>query len=154
VDFAAGRLNPLSEQSGQQVHSIGGGLGFGRVDFYAALEVGAIFDADARGRNVSDDGAVFFDFDAAASVDVSYKFAGNGNFTRVNFGMELGGGPYDEFVALERDGAIDLAINLEIFRAGNLTVDLDAGTDACGAAGIRAAETRGVRSGEWNDWRR
>jgi hypothetical protein len=34
---------------------VGGGLGFCRVDLDAALEMGAVFDADSRGGNVAGD---------------------------------------------------------------------------------------------------
>lgn len=34
---------------------IGGGLGFGWIDFDATLEMGAVLDADARRGNIADD---------------------------------------------------------------------------------------------------
>ncbi len=41
-------------------------MGFGRVDFDAALELSAVLNANARRRNVADDRAVLFDVDAVA----------------------------------------------------------------------------------------
>src|SRR5215467_4941414 len=43
----------------------------GRIDFDAALKMGAIFNADASASNVAGDGAVFRDFDAAARVNIA-----------------------------------------------------------------------------------
>jgi hypothetical protein len=33
-------------------------------------------------------------------------------------------------MAIERDGAVHLAVNLQIFRAGELSLDMQAGTQA------------------------
>lgn len=70
---------------------VGGGVGFGWVDFDAAFEMGAVFDADARGGDVADERAVFLDVYAAAGVDVANYFAADDNFARVNLGLKLGG---------------------------------------------------------------
>src|SRR6267154_5531424 len=45
-------------------------------------------------------------------------------------------------MAAERDGAVDLAINLQVFAAGHVTFDLQAGTQARGAASCGTARTR------------
>lgn len=128
-----------------------GGLGFGRIDFDAALEVGAIFDADAGGGNVADDGAVFFDVDAAAGVDITHNLAENNQFTSVNFGIELSCGTHGEFVAVERDGTVYFAVNLEVFFANDFTLDGKAGPEARGTACAGTAEPRRRGCVEWNN---
>jgi hypothetical protein len=107
-----------------------GGLGFGRVDFDAALEMGAIFDADARGGNVADDRAFALDVDAVAGVEVADDFAKHDHLAGMNFGIEHGGGTDGELMAVQRDGAVHLSVNLQVFRAGELTLDMQARTQA------------------------
>ena len=128
-------------------------LGFGGVDFDATLEMGAVLDADARGINVPDDGAVLLDVNTAARVDVADNFSVGDDFASMNFGSELSGGADGEFVTLE-DGevdndetlkwlaasAVDDAVNLQVFGTGDLTLDLDAGAEARTTAGRSAAE--------------
>ena len=119
------------------------GLRFGWVDFDAALEVGAVLNADARRGNIADDGAVLLNVDAAACVEVSDDFAVNDHFASVNFRIELRGGTYREFVAVERDRAVDFAVDLQVFGAGDMTFDYQACAQArrtaCGGAtGARA----------------
>ena len=53
--------------------------------------MGAILDADARRRNVADDGAVFLDVHAAAGVHVANDFAVGDDFSGVNLRSELRG---------------------------------------------------------------
>src|SRR5580700_2441666 len=107
-----------------------GGLGFGWVDFDAALEMSAIFDADASGGNVADDRAVGLDVDAVAGIEVADDFAKHDHFAGMNLGIEHGRGADGELMAIERDGAVHLAVNLQIFRAGELTLDMQARTQA------------------------
>ena len=115
-------------------------LGFGGVDFDATLEMGAVLDADARGINVADDGAVLLDVNTAARVDVADNFSVGDDFASMNFGSELSGGADGEFVTLEADRAVDDAVNLQVFGTGDLTLDLDAGAEARTTAGRSAAE--------------
>jgi hypothetical protein len=103
-------------------------LGFGRVDFDAALEMGAIFDADAGGGDVAGHRAVGLDVHAIAGVKIADDFAVDNHFAGMNFGIEHGGRTDGELMALERDGAVHLAVNLQVFRAGELTLDMQAGT--------------------------
>ena len=116
--------------SGGQILLIGGGLGFGWVDFDAASEMGAVFDADARGGNVADDGTVFLDVNAAPSVDIANDLAVSDYVPGVNFRMELSRRAHDEFMAVERDRPLDCAVNLKVFGARNLALDFQAGAQA------------------------
>ena len=102
--------------------------------------MGAVLDADARRINVADDRAVLLDVDAAAGVHIADDFAVSDDVPRMNFGSKLGRRTDGQFMALERDGAIDDAVDLQVFRAGDLTLDLDACADARATTGRSAAE--------------
>src|SRR5712692_12037699 len=56
-------------------------------------------------------------------------------------------------MSAQRDRAIDFSVDLQIFGAGNLTFDLQAGTEA-GLAARRAAADRGRRRAAEGDDRR
>jgi hypothetical protein len=137
---ASKSLNNLVKTGQREL--VRGGLvrGFGWVDFDAALEISAILDADARGRNVSRDRAVLLDVNAAAGVNIARDFAEGHHVAGMNFGIELGGGTNGEFVTFEADGAVDDAVNLQVFGTGDLPFDLYAGAEACTTAGRDAAE--------------
>ncbi len=62
----------------------------------------------------------------AADVNVAHDFAGDDQFAGMNFRIEMSGGTDRQFVALQRNGAVDLAVNLQGFGAGELTLDFDA----------------------------
>jgi hypothetical protein len=113
----------------QRAPLIRGGLRFGWVDFDAALEMGAVLDTDAGGGNVAGHRAVGLDVHAIA-VEVADDFAVNDHFAGMNFGIEHGGGADNELMAIERDRAFHLAVNLQVFRTGELTLDMQAGTQA------------------------
>ena len=125
----------------------------GRVDLDATLELGAVFDADARRGDVADHRAITLDVDAVTGVDIANHFSVNDNFARVNFGSELRRGSDREPVAAQGDGSIHFPIDLQIFGAGDVSLDLQAGTQtrgtACGAADrCRARRTaKGDQSG-------
>src|SRR5579871_5220226 len=61
----------------------------GALDFDVALEVGALFDADARGGDVADHFAVLLDFHAIAGLQVAGDVAVDDHFARADFGIEL-----------------------------------------------------------------
>jgi len=116
--------------SGARILLIGGGLGLGRVDFDAALEMSAVLDADARGGNIADHGAIGFDVNAVASVEIADDFTVDHYFTSANFGIEHGVWTYGELMAVQRDGAVHFAVNLQVISAGELTLDTKAGAQA------------------------
>jgi len=103
---------------------VGGGLGFGWVDFDAALEVSAVLNADAGREDIADDGAFLLDVHTAADVNVAHDFSGDDQFAGMNFRIETSGGTDRQFVALQRNGTVDLAINLQGLGARELTLDL------------------------------
>ena len=69
---------------------IGRGFGSRRVNFDSALKMSAIFNADASASNVTSDGALFRDFDAAPGMDVADNLAVDKHFAGVDFRLELG----------------------------------------------------------------
>jgi hypothetical protein len=85
-------------------------------------------------------------------VNVAHDFSGDDQFAGMNFRIEMSGGADRQFVALQRNGAVDLAVNLQGFGAGELTLDFDACAWARRTAGTRAAEARVRGRIEWNDW--
>ena len=104
--------------------------------------MGAVLDADARRGNISYDRAIFLDVDAAACVEVPDDFAVNDHFASLNFGIELGGGAYGQFVAAERDGAVHLAVDPQVLGAGNMSLDCQASTQTSSFTYAGVAEPR------------
>lgn len=107
---------------------IGSGFGSLRIDFDAALKIGAVFDADSRASNVTSDGAVFRDFDAPASMDIADDLTIDNYFAGANFRIELRCGADGKFMAAEGNRALHNAVDLQVFRAGDLSFNLQAGT--------------------------
>src|SRR6266849_10271696 len=120
----------------------GGGLRLGRVDFDAALEVGAVLDANARRGNITDDRAILLDVNAAAGQDVADDFAVDDHIASMNFGMELSCRAYGEFVSVKSDGAIYFTVDLQVFFADDVALDLQAWTQTRGLARAGTAEAR------------
>src|SRR6266571_2868993 len=141
---------PQNRRAGDAAHRvqlIRCGLRLGRIDLDAALEVGAVLDADPRGRNVSNDGAILLDVDAAACVEIADDFAVNNHLARVDFGNEIGSRAYGQFMAAKRNGPFDFAVDLQIFGAGDMTLDLQ----ACPQARGTATKARGRGCADWRD---
>jgi hypothetical protein len=80
---------------------IGSGFGSRRIDFDAALKIGAVFDADSRASNVTSDGAVFRDFDAPPGMDIADDLAIDNYFAGANFRIELRCGADGKLMAVE-----------------------------------------------------
>src|SRR5712672_2516952 len=121
---------------------------FGGVDLDATLELGAVFNADTRRGNVADHRAIALDVDTVASVHIAHHFSVNDNFARVNLRSELRRGSDGESVAAQGDGSIYFSIDLQIFGAGDVSLDLQAGTKTCGAASGAADWRRSRRVAE------
>ena len=105
------------------------GRRFGSLDFDAALEVGAVFDAEARGGDVADHFAVFLDLDAIAHADIAHGLAVDHNFAGIDLGIQLSAASDGEPVIEQGNGTFDLAIDLQIFVAGDFTLDGKRGPD-------------------------
>lgn len=101
----------------------GVGLRAGRIDFDAAFEMSAVFNADPGGGNIADDRPVFADIDTTASAEVPNDLAENDDSARFYFGIEQGVGADGEFVTAKRNGAFDGTVDLKILGADDLTLD-------------------------------
>ena len=86
---------------------------FGLLDVDAALEEGAIFNADAGGSHVACQGTFGADVDAIGSGDIAADLAQNDDFTGVDGGIDLPIAADREAIAGQVDGAFDFAINIE-----------------------------------------
>src|SRR5258705_10067700 len=117
---------------------------FGGVDLDATFELGAVFNADTRCGNVADHGAIALDVYAVTGVHIADHFSVNDNFARMNLRSELRRGSDGESVAAQRDGSIHFSIDLQVFRAGDVSLDLQAGTKTRGTAS-GTADWRGAR---------
>src|ERR1700730_12167757 len=132
---------------------IGGGVvRLGGIDLDATLELRAVLDANTRGGDVPDARAIALDVNAAAGANVTDCLPVDGNRARVNLRSELRRGSDGQLVATQGNRAVDFSIDLQIFRAGDVTLDLQAGTEARGAASGAASErrnrSRGVAEGD------
>ena len=114
---------------------VSGRLSLGWVNFNAPFKVSAVFDAYARRGNVSDDGTVPPDINAATRVNIADHSSEGDHIAGVNFGSELRVGTDREFVSLQRNRPIHDAINLQIFVARDLAFDLNAGAETRNVAG-------------------
>jgi len=106
-------------------------LCLGWVDFDAALEVGAVLDADARGGNVTDDRAIPLDVHAAACDDVANDFTEDDHVAGLNFGMEMSRRAHGEFMSVEGDGTVYFTVDLQVLFTDDMSLDLQAGTQTC-----------------------
>ena len=120
-----------------------------RIDLDAALKVSAVFDADSSAKNITDNGAVFCNFDASAGIDVADSFAIDNHFTGVNFRIDLRRGTDDKRMAIKENRTFHNAVDLQVFRAVDFTFNLQAGAKSRGRAGrgsYRACGGRGEGS--------
>ena len=117
-------------------------LRLGGVDLDAAFELRAVLDANPRRGDVAYDGTIAFDVDAVAGVKIANHLAVHDHLARVNLGGELRRGPHGELMTAQGNGSIDLPVDLQIFGAGDLTFDLQAGTKARGAPRRATAQRR------------
>jgi len=99
-------------------------LGFAlNVDF--ASQVGAFLDRDPLGRDVPGENGAFAQFDPVARLNVSIKLALHDDALRFNGGFDLPVGADRQVVVLERDGAFDLSIDVQVFAAAQFALDND-----------------------------
>ena len=111
----------------------------GALDFDAALEIGAVFDADARRRDVAGDRAVLLDLDAVAGVKIARQVAVDDHFASPNFRAQLAGAADREALAIEDDRAFQFAVDLKILFAGDLALNFNARAERRDSARCRGA---------------
>src|SRR5258708_36599886 len=106
-----------------------------RIDLDAALKVGAVFDTDSSARNITDNGAVFCNFDASTGIDVADSLAIDNHFTGVNFRIELRRGTDGECMAIKEHRTGHNAAVLQAFRTVGFAFNRQAAAHATGGAG-------------------
>ena len=70
-------------------------------------------------------------------MDIADKLARDNHFAGVNFRMELRCGANDKVMTVEGNRALHDAVDLQVFRADDLSFDLQARTQSRGKAGRR-----------------
>ena len=93
---------------------IGCGFGFRGIDFNAALEVSAVFDADSSAAKAAGDRAVLRDFDTTPIMVIAGWLAIDNHFAGVNVRMELRCGADDKVMAVEGNRTLQDAVDLQI----------------------------------------
>src|SRR2546425_2821799 len=122
---------------------IGRVLRFCRINFDAASKLSAVLDADARRSNVTEDRAIPLDFDAAARVEISDYLAVHNHVACVDFRVELRGRADGQRMAVQRNRAFDLSVDLQVFCTGDVAPDLQAGSQAREILNSGAARAHG-----------
>src|SRR5690606_7169912 len=93
-----------------------------------ALEGGAVGDEDSRGLDVADHAAVALQLDLVAGEDVPGHLAGDLHVLGLDVGLD-GAAALDEEALLDRDLALDGALDDQVLVAADLSVDDDAAAD-------------------------
>src|SRR5258708_20260903 len=105
------------------------------MNIHLALQVGALFNRNALGGDISGDDCGLTQFDAITGLDVALQLALYHYAFGVNAGFDLAVGAYGQAVRLQRDAALDLAIYIKIFAAGEFALDEDRLADLCQPTG-------------------
>src|SRR5690242_1278336 len=101
--------------------------GLANVD--AALEEGAIFDADALRHDVAGERAFVADVNAVAGRQVAANFAEHNHFAGVDVRGNLAVAADGHAIARKLDRTFDLAIDVQRLGAGNFALDYEALAD-------------------------
>src|SRR5258706_6897086 len=129
-------------------------LGFAALHLDATFEDGAVFPADAHGRDVSRDRAFAADIHAVAAVNVPTHLAHDNNFAGRDVGLHAAVAADGDAVVGQTDLALDAAIDIKRFRAADFALDdertangglLDGRAD--GLDGVVRVRTRSRRGG-------
>src|SRR5258708_38123919 len=112
------------------------------MNIHLALQVGALFNRNALGGDISGDDCGLTQFDAITGLDVALQLALYHYAFGVNAGFDLAVGAYGQAVRLQRDAALDLAIYIKIFAAGEFALDEDRLADLCQPTGGGGPLTR------------
>src|SRR5690606_20794584 len=111
-----------------------GGLDGLRVHLDRALEARAVIEADARRRDVPAYLRALADANSRGAVQVAFHVALDVNRVRIHVRADLALGPDREAVVPQHHGAIDLALDDEVFLAAQIAVDVDRRADHRGFA--------------------
>ena len=108
-------------------------------DVDAALEEGAVLDADARRGHVAGQSAFGADVDPVGGGDIAAHLAQNDDFAGGDAGGDLAVAAHGDAVAGQGDAALDLAVDKQRLGAGDLSLDNQALADG----GLVAGRKRG-----------
>lgn len=93
------------------------------ADVNAALEIGAIFNADPLRNHVAGQGAFIPDVYPVAGIDVPVDFAEDNDFAGGNVGSHLAIATYYNAISGQIDGAFHVAVDVQHLAAGDFTFD-------------------------------
>jgi len=113
----------------------GAGLAFRFANVDAALEEGAIFNADAGRGYVAGQGAFSANIDPVGGGDIPANLAQDHNLTGRDAGGHLAVAAHGDAVAGQIDAALDLAVDKQRFGAGDFPFDKQSFADGGLVAG-------------------
>src|SRR4051812_11165476 len=113
------------------------------LDVDAALEEGAVFDADALRDHVAGERAFVADVDAVAGVQIATHFADDHDLARHHVRGDNAVASDGHAVSGQVDGAFHAAVDVERFRPGDFTLDDERFADS----GLLVAVHDGVAGG-------
>ena len=103
----------------------------GGADLNASLQEGSVFNADALGDDVSRQRTLATDIQAVNALDVAGYFAHDHNFAGADIRGDDAVASDGDAVVGKIDGALDLAIDVQRFRSGDLALDYQLAADGC-----------------------
>src|SRR5690606_31082875 len=115
-----------------------------RIHLDRALEAGAVLEAHAGGRDVAAHLRALADADALGAVEVAFDEALDVHGSRVDVGPDLALRADRQAVVLQLDGAVDLALDQQVFLAAQVAVDVNGRSNDRGLAGTGAARSRSL----------
>ena len=111
-----------------------GGLVRAPVDLDRTFEVRAVLDHDARGGEVTIDGAILLDLDTVFGAKVTLHGAEDHDFAGNDIGGHFGSGADGKLPLIELDQPFDRTIDQQIFTAGDLAFYVQARSEASAGA--------------------
>jgi len=109
----------------------------GRVDI--PLELGAIFNADARCDHFTDHGCATVKFQPTANRELAQQFSAHNHFAGFHTGYRYSVPPDRNMAAGQRDRALDPTLNVQRFGTTHLAFDKQRFPNVCFAVRKRGA---------------
>src|SRR5215469_15134411 len=136
TDCASKKLNSLraAYTSGSSAACKGARPGFffgALVDLDGALEVSAIFDHDARGRQIAIDRAILLNLDAVLGAQISFHVAIDHHFPGNYVRGDLRRGAHGELALIELYQSFHRPLDNQVFVAGNFPFHVQTWTEPC-----------------------
>ena len=99
------------------------GRNFGSDDLNLALEIGAIFDDDARSPKIAYQAAALANCNLPACLDIAIHAAEDFDFSRSRACADFAAWPNRQAAVRHIKGTVDLAIDVHVLSAGDLSPD-------------------------------